>query len=91
LQEKKLMTMPTLFVSHGAPTLVIDQVPTHDFLIKLGKDLPRPRAILCISAHWESFMPQLSGTPNPSTIYDFGGFPPEPQVSPAWPAGRRIC
>jgi 4,5-DOPA dioxygenase extradiol len=71
------MAMPTLFISHGAPTLVIDPIPTHDFLVKLGQELPRPRAILCISAHWESFMPQIGGVARPSTIYDFGGFPPE--------------
>jgi 4,5-DOPA dioxygenase extradiol len=44
---------------------------------KLGQTLPRPRAILMVSAHWETSVPMLSGNPKPETIHDFGGFPPE--------------
>jgi 4,5-DOPA dioxygenase extradiol len=43
----------------------------------LGKTLPRPRAILIASAHWETSVPMLTGNRQPSTIHDFGGFPPE--------------
>jgi hypothetical protein len=43
----------------------------------LGKTLPRPRAILIASAHWEASVPMLTGNRQPSTIHDFGGFPPE--------------
>ena len=43
----------------------------------LGKSLPRPRAVLIASAHWESSVPMLTGNPQPTTIHDFGGFPPE--------------
>jgi len=68
-------SMPTLFVSHGAPTLVIDNVPTRDFLLNLGKSLPRPKAILAVSAHWDTFSPRLSTHPAPHTMYDFYGFP----------------
>lgn len=70
-------TMPALFVSHGAPTLVSDPVPTRDFLLGLGKSLPRPRAILAVSAHWDTPAPRLSATPEPETIHDFYGFPDE--------------
>ena len=69
--------MPTLFVSHGAPTLVMDPVPTRDFLLSLGGALPRPKAILAVSAHWDTSRPRLSGTPQPHTMYDFYGFPKE--------------
>ena len=72
-----MTTLPTIFVSHGAPTLVIEPLPTHDFLIELGKTLPRPQAILCVSAHWEAAEPMLSGVAQPETIYDFYGFPDE--------------
>ena len=70
-------TMPTLFVSHGAPTLVMDPVPTRDFLLSLGGKLPRPKAILAVSAHWDTRGPMLSSGTNPHTMYDFYGFPQE--------------
>ena len=69
--------MPTLFVSHGAPTLVMDTVPTRDFLVSLGGSLPRPTAILAVSAHWDTSRPRLSNSTNPHTMYDFYGFPKE--------------
>lgn len=69
--------MPTVFVSHGAPTLVIDPVPTRDFLLGLGKALPRPKAILAVSAHWDTPAPRSSLAETPPTIYDFYGFPDE--------------
>ncbi|MGA7802426.1 MAG: class III extradiol ring-cleavage dioxygenase [Gammaproteobacteria bacterium] len=65
----------SLFLSHGAPTLVLEASPTHRFLVSLGKALRRPRAILCISAHWETARPMLSGASMPPTIHDFFGFP----------------
>jgi len=68
-------TLPTLFVSHGAPTLVLDKVPTRDFLLGLGKSLPRPRAILAVSAHWDTSTARLSSSSAPHTMYDFYGFP----------------
>lgn len=67
--------MPTLFVSHGPPTLSILDAPAATFLKGLGAQLPRPRAILCISAHWEAWRPTVSGPAAPSTIHDFGGPP----------------
>lgn len=69
--------MPTLFVSHGAPTLAIERGRTPDFLRELSHMLPRPRAILCISAHWETDTPLLTGNTSPPTIHDFTGFPQE--------------
>ena len=69
--------MPAVFVSHGAPTLAIEShEPTHAFLLSLGKALPeKPRAIVCVSAHWEARQPTLSAAPKPATIHDFYGFP----------------
>ncbi len=72
-----MTTLPTVFVSHGAPTLIIDAIPAHDFLARLGKALPRPEAILCVSAHWEAASPMVNLPTNPITIYDFYGFPSE--------------
>src|SRR5688572_14761887 len=67
--------MPVLFLSHGSPTLAFDDVPARDFLVRLGAKLPRPTAILCISAHWEAAVPSVTGSEAPSTIHDFYGFP----------------
>ena len=68
--------MPSLFLSHGAPTLLIDDSPTHNFYIDLEPHLPRPSAILIISAHWVSETVKILGGNQPlDTIYDFYGFP----------------
>ncbi len=68
--------MPSLFVSHGAPTLVFDDCPARTFLRDLGRSLPRPRAILAISAHWETPEPRVLTTLQPATVHDFNGFEP---------------
>ncbi len=67
---------PSVFVSHGAPTLLLDETPTREFLQWLGSNMPRPRAVLCVSAHWETTQPRLTGSPYPETVHDFYGFPP---------------
>lgn len=64
-----------LFVSHGAPTMILEDVPARTFLSGLGKDIARPRAIVVVSAHWETDSPQVSAAKRPETIYDFSGFP----------------
>jgi len=69
--------LPSIFIGHGAPTIVVEESPAHNFLQSLGGLLPKPSAILCASAHWESVAPEVSSTPNPSTMYDFYGFPRE--------------
>jgi 4,5-DOPA dioxygenase extradiol len=69
--------LPSLFVSHGAPTLSIEDVPARAFLAGLGQSMPRPRAILVASAHWETAAPAVSSATKPETIHDFSGFPPE--------------
>jgi 4,5-DOPA dioxygenase extradiol len=67
--------MPSLFVSHGAPTLPFDDVPARDFLRGLGQQIGKPRAILIASAHWETDAPQANAVAVNDTIHDFGGFP----------------
>lgn len=53
--------MPTVFVSHGAPTLLLEPGPTQGFLQGLGERLPRPKAVICLSAHWDTPHPALTG------------------------------
>ncbi len=68
---------PTLFLSHGAPDIVISESPARDFLMGLGKAFEKPRAILVVSAHWETAEPALNAVEANATIHDFGGFPAE--------------
>lgn len=68
------MTMPALFVSHGSPMIVLDQSPARTFLESHGATLPRPTAILVVTAHFEAAEPTLTGAATPRTIHDFSGF-----------------
>ncbi len=69
--------MPVLFVGHGTP---MNAIEVNEFVLKwreLGKSIPAPKAILCISAHWETSGTFVTAMTMPSTIHDFGGFPQE--------------
>lgn len=68
--------LPSLFVSHGSPMLALQDSPARRFLAGLGETLPRPQAILVVSAHWQTAGgPAVSLARQPETIHDFGGFP----------------
>jgi 4,5-DOPA dioxygenase extradiol len=66
---------PALFVSHGAPTLPLDDNPARHFLEGLGRSLPRPKVVLAVSAHWQTEVPMLTATSRNTTTHDFYGFP----------------
>jgi 4,5-DOPA dioxygenase extradiol len=74
--REAMTVFPSVFVSHGAPTLALTPCPARDFLSGLGRELGRPKAILCVSAHWESPAPTVGAAVEPETIHDFYGFPP---------------
>ena len=63
-----------VFVSHGAPTIVLDGSPAARFLSGLGAALGRPRAIVVATAHWTTRRPAVSAAAWPETIHDFGNF-----------------
>lgn len=67
--------LPALFVSHGSPALIGEDIPGRDFLAGLGRDLGRPAAIVVATAHWETDRPSFSTAAQPETIHDFYGFP----------------
>jgi 4,5-DOPA dioxygenase extradiol len=69
------MTLPSLFLSHGAPTLPLTDAPARAFLETLGATLERPSAIIVASAHWETDRPLAGGGAVNETIHDFYGFP----------------
>jgi 4,5-DOPA dioxygenase extradiol len=67
--------LPSLFISHGSPMLALEPGESGVALRRLAAGLPRPRAIVIVSAHWESRELQVNANPQPDTWHDFGGFP----------------
>lgn len=75
--EQETSHMPVLFIGHGTPMNAIED---NEFTIqwkRLADDIPHPKAILCISAHWETNDSAVTAMEHPETIHDFGGFPRE--------------
>lgn len=70
-----MQKLPTLFLSHGSPMHAIHAGAAGGVWAALAGQLPKPAAVLMVTAHWETSFPTLSGIAKPSMIYDFGGFP----------------
>ena len=71
------MTLPTLFVPHGAPTFALRPGAAGAALVTLAATLERPKAIIVVSPHWETREPTVGSAADLETIYDFSGFPRE--------------
>ena len=74
-QTGKASPMPVLFIGHGSP---MNAIETNEFSLgwqTIGKTIPTPRAVLCISAHWETKGTFVTAIDKPGTIHDFYGFP----------------
>lgn len=67
--------MPVLFLGHGSPMNAIEENEFVAGFRKIGAELPKPQAILCVSAHWETRGTWVTAMEHPRTIHDFGGFP----------------
>jgi 4,5-DOPA dioxygenase extradiol len=70
-------TMPAFFFGHGNPMNAVQSNPYTQAWAAIGRNLPRPRAILVVSAHWYLPGTWVTAMPAPRTIHDFGGFPRE--------------
>lgn len=68
--------MPSIFLSHGAPSYALNPGLAGQQLMDLGRQLPTPKAILVVSPHWISSQPRVATSIAPKTIHDFGGFAP---------------
>lgn len=78
--------IPSFFIAHGAPLIAIENNEYTQFLNQLGNTLPRPKAIILFSAHWESNIQKVSSVDEYSTIYDFGTAFPEELFNIQYPA-----
>lgn len=74
-QMNSTSKMPVLFLGHGSPMNAIEENEFVAGFRKIGQELTKPNAILCISAHWETRGTYVTAMQNPPTIHDFGGFP----------------
>lgn len=88
--------LPAYFLSHGSPDLLIREAPAAIFLKDLSIPVKTARAILVISAHWETDIPSITGNQKPETIHDFYGFPQELydiryQVNGSREIAQEIC
>lgn len=66
---------PSLYISHGSPMLALEPGASGPALARLAAEIPKPKAIVIVSAHWESNELLVGGNPQPETWHDFGGFP----------------
>jgi len=80
-----MASLPSVFISHGSPMHALEPGAAGDAWKTLAQRLPRPRAILIASAHWETNIPMLTGAEKPETIHDFYNFP-EPLYRLRYPA-----
>ncbi len=69
--------MPVLFIGHGSPMNAIEDNEFNKKWKQIAKDFPKPKAVLCISAHWLTKGSMVTAAPQLKTIHDFGGFPKE--------------
>ncbi len=69
--------MPVLFLGHGSPMNAIEENEFVQGFRKIGKEIPKPNAVLVVSAHWETKGTFVTAMEKPQTIHDFGGFPKE--------------
>lgn len=77
MEKPPVQSMPAVFIGHGNPMNVLQHTRWSESWVALGENLPRPGAILVVSAHWYLPATMVTAMPHPRTIHDFSGFPQE--------------
>ncbi len=85
IYDDKVLLPPVLFIGHGSPMNAIEKNSYNLQWAELGKKLPKPKAILCVSAHWVTNGVKVTAMNKPRTIHDFHGFPKK-LISQEYPA-----
>lgn len=75
IRNRRSQRMPVVFFGHGSPTIALETNATTETWAGIANNIPRPKTILCVSAHWCTRGSAVTAMPQPATLHDYGGYP----------------